>query len=1524
MTQNQERDTLKKLSRQKVLNNNFYYILSTLAMSDRNLVHHYKVLKQFLDISNDLARSKSNSSRAARAREKLLKLSEAQFKELSTDVYDELRRRIDESRSEPDYLLPKSSFHPKRNQARQKLSSLPQSRFKDLVSDISYEIERRNLHIEQGIKQDVHGANSHSDPTETPENEKSSQEKSVENNIKDSEDNVKEHEDNVKEHGDNVKEHKDNEEDYSKQINSSDIHNQIGIESMTVVPTKANLTWSSDEEEEEENQPEIEHKMLDQLSNPINQVNQDAPQQSDGLSTSKEADGTIQKGDVNSSSDDKQEISLLKEQLRNMESENSALQRKYDLLLEDYDYSVSQNKSLSNEIEDLHDERKTLLTRSETQNPKSIQETAEMEKELDSLRSSIAALRLENQSLKNSNNTSQKDLNHQRSSIKSRSIDNLSVSRSSSISDLRTSVEKFVDKLEDFNSAKLDDQNSIVSIKRNALKWQSRYEDLRANKIYDELNLKMMSTDELKRYVTSDGLISMKLVSKFQSLVETFLKSLDESPLCPDTLIDQMAKISILAGDIAMQNDVSPLNSDHLTVLREAVLYSLTATRYFSSYSSLLPKALVWRSIGEVCFALCDLISVSKLRTSDTDDSIPIPDKSENRSIGNIERNDDFGVRPLKITQKLRDISHGSSPTREQPSLQSIPKRNVSNNKISGGVDRYENNIGTDKGTDKGQPNLLLEYQKTRKVDKPFNKINGSPISQVNNNGIQLRSISEASGSGNVAGFDEENKNINGPKLSPSENKIPAESEADSTTKVSKDILSSISALPENNITSSIVDGASTLIENEDLGSSTQLGETDRKSLQKSIKDKNVFSPFRKMESNIKNKVSTAKDSISNNATNIVGKQQEEDNTNTENTPENTSENIGLNNTDDSISSEQNTSFNNSSFLQKYDAGNGGELQLLSSKSTSPSTSNVKSVLSKLNSKEISLNNKNAPQKRGNIFDRIRKFENSDEKENYEKGSDEKDNKKQSDKKSLDANLNLNSVGSDGNLEQKPNEFNKEDMTTSTPNSEVLNVLEKEPLDSKVDKVSDSKVESKGGFANLVKKISLKRVNYDRNKTDDSKKVGKTLADADSVKPKDNHSEAIQEKVESTFSTNENIADDSSQTSLKSISNVEKSNGKADDKISTPSLKSSSTVKFLGKNDIIVAKNPSSSENIENEGLDSKNNDSVGSSVSHEDNSESRDYSSTNNDGNINGKIPQGAGTEIPFRVIPSKILKDGNNKIESLKNNEFANEKSLGVNNGKELGNDLNTSSNTVIENGSSTDEAVPKKVEVNQRGISNESKDLNNVKSENVKNEPALNNKEVEEGNETDESDYESDGEEDEARRRQEYRKSMAAATFNVDLFDIDDPDNTLTQVLLYLEHQTVQVISTIQSLLSAIKKPNVTRGDLREKSKAITIVISQMTEATNTSMNQTRNAQLKEHGSWVVRSLEDCYHRMDILCKAKSEKKNLDFADKNFKQRLAGISFDIAKCTKELVKTVEEASLKEEIAHLDARITHADDLT
>lgn len=79
------------------------------------------------------------------ARDKLTRLSKQQFAELSTDVYDELMRRLNNAKygSDSPHLAVRDEFHPKRNQARQKLATLPKTRFKDLGSDVFFELERR-------------------------------------------------------------------------------------------------------------------------------------------------------------------------------------------------------------------------------------------------------------------------------------------------------------------------------------------------------------------------------------------------------------------------------------------------------------------------------------------------------------------------------------------------------------------------------------------------------------------------------------------------------------------------------------------------------------------------------------------------------------------------------------------------------------------------------------------------------------------------------------------------------------------------------------------------------------------------------------------------------------------------------------------------------------------------------------------------------------------------------------------------------------------------------------------------------------------------------------------------------------------------------------------------------------------------------------------------------------------------------------------------------------------------------------
>lgn len=181
------------------------------------------------------------------------------------------------------------------------------------------------------------------------------------------------------------------------------------------------------------------------------------------------------------------------------------------------------------------------------------------------------------------------------------------------------------------------------------------------------------------------------------------------------------------------------------------------------------------------------------------------------------------------------------------------------------------------------------------------------------------------------------------------------------------------------------------------------------------------------------------------------------------------------------------------------------------------------------------------------------------------------------------------------------------------------------------------------------------------------------------------------------------------------------------------------------------------------------------------------------------------------------------------------------------------------------------------------------------------------------------ESESESEEEDEESEEEGESTEEEFDIEEFDIDNPDNTLSELLLYLEHQTVKVIATIQTLLTSIKAADSTNGELRKGSRAINDVVSQMVEATSVSMNQSRNAQLKEHGSWVVDTLSNAGRRMKDLTQNEQNKvEDEDYADKQFKQRLAGIAFDVAKCTKELVKTVEEANLKEEIEHLNKKLT------
>ncbi|BGP21626.1 cell polarity protein [Rhodotorula toruloides] len=115
----------------------------TLEQSKQVARTHYTALKGWLHEQGALAGGSTRSN----AREKLTRLTRQQFQELSTDVYDELTRRIEDSNGgqpgQQPFLAVRPDFHPKRNQARQKLATLPLLRFRDLASDVYFELDRR-------------------------------------------------------------------------------------------------------------------------------------------------------------------------------------------------------------------------------------------------------------------------------------------------------------------------------------------------------------------------------------------------------------------------------------------------------------------------------------------------------------------------------------------------------------------------------------------------------------------------------------------------------------------------------------------------------------------------------------------------------------------------------------------------------------------------------------------------------------------------------------------------------------------------------------------------------------------------------------------------------------------------------------------------------------------------------------------------------------------------------------------------------------------------------------------------------------------------------------------------------------------------------------------------------------------------------------------------------------------------------------------------------------------------------------
>lgn len=1509
-------------------------------MADTDLLHHFKVLKQFLDISDDAnSRAKLNSSRAARAREKLLRLSQAQFRELSTDVYDELRRRIDESRSEPDFLLPKLTFHPKRNQARQKLSSLPQSRFKDLVSDISFEIERRNLHnpiassvsvnppansreVQESHPQRAHGhsrsqSTDHHHVREVAEEPKRASVASRDHAVPFTKVNQDQPRHSTLSHSTGDTSHgpsnQANTTALRDELATPDLRNPvteqpIGIQPTTVVPTKASMTWSSDEEDAAEELKELRRSVQEEPRQLALSDAFTAPRPIVNLSV---AENSEEPAAFDRGTDNDQEHDSLKTAYENLRKEHESLieahsdaQIQLGELKNLQTYSRSQGEELEatckaaqQDLKDLSEKHEEVLTRHEDlealyqqlkhENDEFVSQRAALpspeelnalHEELKELRASNAALRLENQNLKST-------------SPKSRGLESLSreikphtmpafPSEKSSIK-VNDELQILHDRLEQNEAPRSSPSEKEAMLKSEITQWQKKYEALKAGELND-MTKNPIKTMDLTKFRSPDGLLSYSTAVELFASIDLFYVALEIPSPDADLFFERISSIAVTANAIANQGTKSGFSDNvHSDAIRECASHALTATRYYLIYPTLMPKVIVEKAVSEIAFAVCDSIAAMKFAYNSDEERTTHQNKVNNTLPYNAIA-DDIDVKPLKIPQKRSPVA--SSPNFEPSSngASSSHKHETALSDVSVGSNQFS-------------PIQLLGGQSLPTPKRGY--------VQYSSDGPREESrktrASDSSPFKSITSFKEETHVEQSAPLQLNEGMFTDATEANHLVetphkgdKVERAGIESVSAPPQTKATE----------------------ETDLKSHAKS-NTPSILDKVRRFEKgntglHVTSPVSNEKGSfgkISASRSTLIGRADK-----------------------DAVTHE------------------------------SPNSAPVppegvparnKSIFQSL--RERFTNDNTAPK----LVVEVR--------ENVAGGDGEDQNAKSDDeiKNQPDSTKTMQS------LESTPHDKGSEHLNATrevqvnpTGGSQANAASPLESLDFGISEASSSTRSSNYATGTVFNRP-----------TPESAKVVEAINSGDTTAQANDFSLTTRAETEASLPENarppeksDNISslmekfDESASDDLM-ISRDDRNGVPMDSQAHGASNHQPAAIgQSLKEANSEAGKLPAELSEVHGSGLD-KEDSSVkakeGKTVPASD--EPTRLTMEYPQDSINNLVsaPNSDELDIPrvnvldvtnsdretHTVLTSKDISvsDGSNQTLSIQHHEtglsqirrtpdFVDKENL---NQAEDPTDEDEQKEPILNHSRAVSDitegqvSAPKPAVVT-KGDSAKIPSGLKIKTPSFKVRKVSYEDAMEEQNASDrfedEDDESFDEEEDEIRQRQDYRKSMAAATFNFDLFDIDDPDNTVTQVLLYLEHQTVQVISTIQDLLSAIKRPDATKGVLRENSGAISEVIKQMTEATNTSMNQTRNYQLREHGSWVVKSLEDCNHRMTALCKQKKESDDLEFADRHFKQRLAGISFDIAKSTKELVKTVEEASLKEDIAHLDARLNHPDDLT
>ncbi|CAI4604775.1 BFP_1a_G0034540.mRNA.1.CDS.1 [Saccharomyces cerevisiae] len=1496
----------------------------------RDIFHYYVSLKTFFEVTGE-NRDRSNSTRAQKARAKLLKLSSSQFYELSTDVSDELQRRIGEDANQPDYLLPKANFHMKRNQARQKLANLSQTRFNDLLDDILFEIKRR------GFDKDL-------DAPRPPLPQPMKQEVS-----------------------------KDSDDTARTSTNSSSVTQvapNVSVQPSLVIPKMASIDWSSEEEEEEQvkekpNEPEGKQTSMDEKKeakpalNPI-VTDSDLPDSqvlARDITSMARTPTTTHKNywDVNDSPiikvDNDIDNEKGPEQLKSPEVQRAENNNPNSEMEDKVKELTDLNSDLHLQIEDLNAKLASLTSEKEKEKKEEKEEKEKeknlksnytidesFQKELLSLNSQIGELSIENENLKQKISEfelhQKKNDNHNDLKItdgfisKYSSADGLIPAQY--ILNANNLIIQFTTRL---SAVPIGDSTAIShQIGEELFQILSQLSNLISQLLLSADLLQYKDQVILLKASLSHAITSIRYFSVYGPVLIpkiTVQAAVSEVGFAMCNLIDSAKIKSDSNGESTTSNEgnrqvleySSPTATTPMTPtfpstsginMKKGFINPRKPASFLNDVeeeeSPVKPLKITQKAINSPIIrpSSSNGVPTTSRKPSGTGLFSLMIDSSIAKNSSHKEDNDKY-VSPIKAvtsasnsaSSNISEIPKLTLPPQAKigtvipPSENQVPNIKIENTEEDNKRSDITNEISvkpTSSITDKLKQFEQSSEKKSSPKENPIAKEEMDSKPKLSNKFITSMndvSTDDSSSDGNENDDADDDDDFTymalkqtmkreGSKIEKNnDSKLPANiveldlHESPESVKIEspesiKEITSSemSSEMPSSSLPKRLVEDVEPS-EMSEKGASVEsvrkknfqepLGDVESPDMTQKIKSLDMTGKAVDPESDSRVESPGMKEQIK--SLGMTGKAVGPESDSRVESPGMTGQIKSLNMAGKVVGPEADS--------RVESPGMTGQIKSLNmaGKVVGPEAdSRVESPGMKEQIKSLGMTGKIAAQESIKSPEAARKLASSGEVDKIESPRMVRESES------------LEVVGNTipSNMTVKMESPNLKGNTVSEPQEIRRDIASSEPIEN----VDPPKVLKKIVFPKAV------------NRTGSPKSVEKTPSSA--TLKKSGLPEPNSQIVSPELAKNSPLAPIKKNVELRetnkphteTITSVEPTNKDANTSWRDADL--NRTIKREEEDEDFDRVN----HNIQITGADTKTGkiDYHKIPVDRKAKSDAEVHTSEEDideSNNVNGKRAD-AQIHITERkhafVNPTE-----NSQVKKTSHSPFLNSKPVQYENSESNG---GINNDIKIKNTGET--------------TAHDEKHYSDDDDSSYQFVPMKHEEQEQEQNRSEEEESEDDDEEEED------------SDFDVDTFDIENPDNTLSELLLYLEHQTMDVISTIQSLLTSIKKPQVTKGNLRGESNAINQVIGQMVDATSISMEQSRNANLKKHGDWVVQSLRDCSRRMTILCQLTGdgilakEKSDQDYADKNFKQRLAGIAFDVAKCTKELVKTVEEAKI------------------